>query len=86
MSKISLRGKGILCYQEICNSCTVIPAKREDFLKAFSMYYSKRDDKEYSMTDCISMFIAKEEDIKMILTADKHFSQEGFTILMKDFR
>lgn len=82
MSRISLKAKGIQCYQEICNSCIVLPARREDFLKAFNAYYLNRRDKEYSMTDCISMFIAKENDIEKILTADKHFSQEGFRILM----
>ncbi len=75
MSKISLKVRGIQCYQEICKSCTIIPAIREDFLKAFDACYLKRRDKEYSMTDCISMYIAKEKGIEMILTADKHFSQ-----------
>ena len=45
--------------------------------------YSQRRDKEYSLTDCISMEIASERGIQEILTCDKHFSQEGFRLLLE---
>ncbi len=38
-------------------------------------------DKGYSLTDCISMQTMKSFSITEVLTHDKHFAQEGFTVL-----
>ena len=46
--------------------------------------YEQRPDKGYSLVDCISMVIMKEMRISEVLTNDKHFAQEGFTILFKE--
>jgi predicted nucleic acid-binding protein len=43
--------------------------------------YEARPDKEYSLTDCISMQTMRREGITEILTNDHHFTQEGFHIL-----
>jgi uncharacterized protein len=43
--------------------------------------YGEREDKGYSLTDCVSMNIMRERGITSILTRDKHFQQEGFTNL-----
>jgi predicted nucleic acid-binding protein len=44
--------------------------------------YDARPDKEYSLTDCISMEAMRQEGIREILTHDAHFAQEGFTALL----
>jgi predicted nucleic acid-binding protein len=44
--------------------------------------YRRRLDKSYSMVDCISMVVCRERRIKDVLTADRDFEQEGFTILL----
>jgi len=44
--------------------------------------YKARPDKGYSLTDCISMLIMRQEGITEILTHDNHFTQEGFTKLL----
>jgi len=44
--------------------------------------YEARLDKEYSLTDCISMAAMRQEGIIEILTRDGHFTQEGFIILL----
>jgi predicted nucleic acid-binding protein len=44
--------------------------------------YEARGDKDYSMTDCISMERMRERSISAVLTNDRHFSQEGFAVLM----
>lgn len=44
--------------------------------------YKSRLDKGYSLTDCISMTVCRELGIKEVLTHDRHFEQEGFTILL----
>ncbi|MFM6063344.1 MAG: type II toxin-antitoxin system VapC family toxin [Microcystis sp.] len=43
--------------------------------------YANRLDKGYSLTDCVSMVVMKQMGIYEILTHDKHFTQEGLTIL-----
>jgi predicted nucleic acid-binding protein len=40
----------------------VIPQTRESFLKGLA-FYENRSDKEYSMTDCISMNVMKAESL-----------------------
>jgi predicted nucleic acid-binding protein len=51
------------------------------FLDAVTMY-EKRLDKGYSLTDCISMIVMRDQGITEILTHDNHFEQEGFVVLL----
>lgn len=51
------------------------------FSKAVQLY-SDRDDKGYSLTDCISMCAIRSRGISVVLTNDQHFGQEGFEVLM----
>lgn len=60
----------------------VIPQTRESFLKGLA-FYENRSDKEYSLTDCISMNVIRAESLAEVLTNDHHFEQEGFTVLIK---
>ena len=39
-------------------------------------------DKKWSLTDCVSFLVMKEENIEEALSADKHFTQAGFKILL----
>lgn len=52
------------------------------FLARGLEFYQSRQDKDYSLTDCISMLIMRDRGILEILTDDKHFRQEGFTTLI----
>jgi predicted nucleic acid-binding protein len=45
--------------------------------------YEDRPDKGYSLTDCISMRVMREESLHDILTNDQHFVQEGFHCLFR---
>lgn len=51
------------------------------FLDAVAMY-EERSDKGYSLTDCISMLVMRDQGITEILTHDNHFQQEGFVVLL----
>ena len=62
-------------------SITVLPQTRQRFEDGFALYKA-RPDKEYSLTDCITMEAMRQEGITEILTHDNHFTQEGFTILL----
>jgi predicted nucleic acid-binding protein len=53
----------------------------QSFLDGYTLYKS-RNDKRYSLTDCISMEAMREEGIVEVLTHDGDFRQEGFTILL----
>jgi predicted nucleic acid-binding protein len=59
----------------------VIPQSRDTFLKGLNRY-QKREDKQYSLTDCISMNTMEAEAIREVLTNDHHFEQEGMAVLI----
>jgi uncharacterized protein len=59
---------------------TVIPQSRASFLDALA-FYASRPDKQYSLTDCVSMQAMRREGLTEVLTNDHHFEQEGFRIL-----
>ncbi len=58
----------------------VLPQTRADFDAALALYEA-RPDKGYSLTDCRSMLALRARGVTEVLTNDRHFSQEGFTIL-----
>jgi predicted nucleic acid-binding protein len=45
--------------------------------------YRQRTDKEWSLTDCISFEIMRQQSISDAWTWDHHFEQAGFSILMR---
>ncbi len=61
----------------------VIPQSRDSFDRGLELYKA-RADKDYSLTDCVSMNVVRDRSIQKILSADHHFEQEGFIILMKE--
>lgn len=60
----------------------VIAQTRASFLDGLALY-EHRLDKEYSLTDCISMEIMRSQGLAEILTHDRHFAQEGFKVLLE---
>ena len=51
------------------------------FHNAFNLYRS-RPDQRWGLTDCASFILMGERGITHALTADRDFTQAGFTILM----
>lgn len=45
--------------------------------------YRSRTDKDWSLTDCVSMLIMQDLGIAEALTGDRHFEQAGFQVLLK---
>ena len=60
----------------------VVPASRPLFEEAIALYAS-RLDKNWSLTDCISFVVMRDEGITQALTGDHHFEQAGFEVLLK---
>jgi uncharacterized protein len=64
------------------NILRIIPVSQELLGKGWELY-SKRADKTWQVTDCISFVVMKQENITTAFTADKHFEQAGFIRLLK---
>ena len=63
-------------------STVMIPADKglvEQGLRLFA----EREDKEWSLTDCISFVVMRQHGITEALTGDHHFEQAGFAVLLK---
>jgi predicted nucleic acid-binding protein len=46
-------------------------------------FFEQRPDKEWSLVDCLSFIVMRDEGIQEALTGDKHFEQAGFVVLFK---
>ncbi|MFZ2357872.1 MAG: PIN domain-containing protein [Anaerolineae bacterium] len=45
--------------------------------------FTKRPDKEWGLTDCISIVVMQERGVARAFTSDHHFEQAGFIRLMQ---
>ena len=59
----------------------IIPQSHQSFEEGVRLFRS-RNDKDYSLQDCISMRAMEHYDIIHVLTNDHHFTQEGLVILL----
>ena len=59
----------------------IIPASHEHFEAGLELF-SSRQDKEWSLTDCISIALMQTHNIGEALTCDRHFEQAGFRALL----
>jgi predicted nucleic acid-binding protein len=79
-----MRARAFRTVRDILDSqnIKVVAQSRDSFLRALDRF-SRRLDKEYSLTDCSSMNAMDAEGIKDVLTNDHHFAQEGFNVLIR---
>jgi predicted nucleic acid-binding protein len=61
---------------------TIVEANRAIYDAGLNLY-AQRPDKDWSLTDCISFVVMKRLRLTEALTADKHFEQAGFKVLLK---
>lgn len=59
----------------------VLPAT-DAWLRRGIELYGSRLDKEWSLTDCLSMVAMQDHGISEVLTSDHHFEQAGFKALL----
>jgi predicted nucleic acid-binding protein len=60
----------------------IVPASLELFDAGLRLH-GERNDKEWSLTDCISFIVMKRRGITRALTHDHHFEQAGFKALLR---
>jgi len=63
------------------SSLDIVPPSIELYEEGLRLY-TAREDKEWSLTDCISFIVMEQGGIVEALTADHHFEQAGFTMLL----
>lgn len=61
----------------------IVRVSPEYFARGMQLY-NERPDKEWSLTDCISMVVMADEGLTESLTRDHHFEQAGFTAIFAD--
>ncbi len=59
------------------HSVVLIPATQELFDRGAELY-AAREDKAWSLVDCISFVVMQLENLTDALTTDHHFTQAGF--------
>lgn len=83
LAKIEQRERFMDLYRHIQLSpaIRVVHASRTLLEEGISLY-GARADKEWSLTDCISFVVMRDEGIIQALTGDHHFEQAGFKALL----
>lgn len=80
----TLRRQAATMTRAILMSANVrVPQSHESFMQALELYES-REDKDYSLIDCVSMNAMRATGVTDVFTNDHHFEQEGFIALMKN--
>jgi predicted nucleic acid-binding protein len=59
----------------------IIPADTSLLADGWHLYRS-RSDKEWSLTDCVSIVVSQQEGLEQVFTSDHHFEQAGFVKLL----
>ena len=67
------------CYQT--RNMRVVAVTSELLQRALALYEA-RADKARGLTDCISFVVMQDEGLVLAATADRHFSQAGFQLLL----
>jgi predicted nucleic acid-binding protein len=62
----------------------IVISMSDDLWREATQLYRARPDKDWSLTDCASFVAMQDMRIGSALTFDEHFSQAGFTPLMRD--
>ncbi len=61
----------------------VVPFSHELNAEALRLF-TDRSDKEWSLTDCLSFVVMARRNVQQALTADHHFEQAGFRVLLSE--
>jgi predicted nucleic acid-binding protein len=62
---------------------SIVVSLTDDLFRRGAQFYGKRNDKQWSLVDCISFLVMSEQGINEALTGDHHFEQAGFKALLR---
>lgn len=84
LSRLPLRGvaRKLIDFVRDSDTIQLVTITPELFEKAYQLYCA-RDDKEWGLTDCTSFVVMQTMRVTRAFTADRHFEQAGFSILLK---
>lgn len=84
LSRLQFRQMAIDLYDRLHSSprVEIIQSTGEDEEAGWELF-RRRTDKEWGMTDCISMVVMHNRDVADVFSADHHFEQAGFNILLR---
>jgi len=71
----------LLCALENDPKVEIVPASEDLYRRAFEIY-RERVDKEWGLIDCMSFVVMNDHELSDALTADNHFRQAGFRVLL----
>lgn len=60
----------------------IVPISHQLFAQGCELH-AQRPDKDWSLTDCTSFIVMQAKRLDAALTADHHFAQAGFSVLMR---
>jgi hypothetical protein len=73
---------GLLRHLRSDPTCMIVPVSKPLF-EAGLQLYTQRPDKDWSLTDCTSFAVMRHHRLTDALSADRHFEQAGFKVLLK---
>jgi predicted nucleic acid-binding protein len=84
LAEVESRGRAMALWNSLRHDPTVsiVPASTELVARGLELY-RLRDDKAWSLVDCISFEVMKDQAITDALTADHHFEQAGFVAMLR---
>jgi len=65
------------------NPTAVIIGPEQNLFEAGIDLFAARNDKDWSLTDCISFVVMERRSITDALSGDRHFEQAGFRALLR---
>lgn len=85
LSKPAWRAAGIALINHLGQrpDVTIVPLSSALWLRGWDLF-TKRPDKAWSVTDCISFLVMEDSFLDAALTADEHFRQAGFRAVLLD--
>lgn len=82
-SRLGRRTKGIALLSRMCQEDGYqIVAISAGVMQSAIALYSSRSDKDWGLTDCVSLVLMEQLGVSEALTADVHIQQAGFRALL----
>jgi predicted nucleic acid-binding protein len=83
LSKRRFRKAAIRLIEAIYRSPSIRVVRADPYLweRAWDLYKKSRD-KDWSLTDCTSFVVMRDEGVRQAFTTDRHFEQAGFVKLL----